>query len=548
MKKINFLLTITLCLILVIACFTGCGSKDNEVTNTEACDPVFTMTANGGVMGTSYDGVEQYLGIPYATAERFMMPEEISWEGYRSCLYYGNVSPQEGTLSTSNASQWNVFGTTGEMVSNEDCLNLNIWSSETESEELKPVIFWIHGGGFSSGSSHELTFYEGANMAKDGDVVFVSINTRLNYLGFLDLSAYGDEYKYSGNCGTADMVAAIEWVNINIEQFGGDTNNVTIVGQSGGGSKVTTLMGLPSAEGLFQKAIIQSGGTTQTTRTTEIAQGETEALLETLGLTSDDVEQLKTMPYEDLYAACSTVGIQVGPVVDGDYYPDGTFEMSKDIPIMVGNTMAELFSANTIGVWYYDFVQTPYPTVEDMTNMMISNMSDEDIDAAYEALYGENGETIKNKFMEVYPDHNPGEGLYVNNRISGMMGSMQIAIQMAEYGGTAYNYLETYAYPMFGGIPALHTNSDIPFFFRNLDDIQMFIAGDEENAYNLMETMSGAMLEFARNGDPSQEDLEWEPYNPETEPCMVFDTNTELRYQHDRELLEMMAEMAIPAW
>ena len=263
MTKSRLSLFVVLTLVVLM-----CGSVALAGTPTF---PVVAETTGGKVMGFNYAGVNYFYGIPYASAERFEMPQAVTWEGVRACLMHGEVAPQNKVVMN----RFDAMNYSAEMVENENsCLVLNIMTPNLDPEVKNPLSFdpWR---GFDTGASNEYVFYNGANLARSGDVVFVSVNHRLNVLGYLDLSAYGEEYRYSGNLGMLDLIFALQWVQDNIEQFGGDPNNVTIVGQSGGGSKVTTLMGMPVARGLFHKAVIQSGGS-KVTRTTEQAQAETE--------------------------------------------------------------------------------------------------------------------------------------------------------------------------------------------------------------------------------------------------------------------------------
>jgi para-nitrobenzyl esterase len=218
-----------------------------------------TNTESGKVRGYTHNGITIYKGIPYAQAARFMPPTKPkSWEGVRSSTTYGAVCPIiDPTTSVQDEGEFVFHHDWG--FPNEDCLVLNVWTPSITDGKKRPVMFWIHGGGFTNGSSQELPSYEGENLSKKGDVVVVSINHRLNVLGFLDLSAYGEKYKASANLSMLDMKAALEWVKNNAANFGGAPNNVTIFGQSGGGAKVNTLMAMPSAKGLFHKGINQSG-------------------------------------------------------------------------------------------------------------------------------------------------------------------------------------------------------------------------------------------------------------------------------------------------
>lgn len=207
-----------------------------------------TNTESGKVRGYIHNGIVTYKGIPYAIAERFKPATKVEpWEGVRSSTMYGPVAPLlTPTTQVQDESEFVFDHDWG--YTNEDCLRINIWTPSIEDDKKRPVLFWIHGGGFTAGSSQELPSYHGENLSKKGDVVVVSINHRLNILGFLDLSEYGEEYRESANNSILDIVAALQWVKTNISNFGGDPDNVTIFGQSGGGAKVNTLMAMPRAK------------------------------------------------------------------------------------------------------------------------------------------------------------------------------------------------------------------------------------------------------------------------------------------------------------
>jgi para-nitrobenzyl esterase len=243
MKKLTicFLMNLCFCIAVLAQLQTG---ENIAVTSTDA----------GKVRGYIHDNIYTYKGIPYAQAKRFELPSKpTSWQNVRSSMTYGPVAPLlDPTTSVQDESEFVYHHDWG--YTSEDCMRLNVWTPGINDGKKRPVMFWIHGGGFTAGSSQELPSYDGENLAKK-DVVVVSLNHRLNILGFLDLSAYGEKYKHSANLSILDIKAALEWVKTNIANFGGDPNNVTIFGQSGGGAKVNTLMAMPSAKGLFQKAI-----------------------------------------------------------------------------------------------------------------------------------------------------------------------------------------------------------------------------------------------------------------------------------------------------
>ena len=277
-------------------------------------------------------------------------------------MTYGPVCPMDPTTTVNDEFEFPFHHNWG--YTNENCLTLNVWTPGINDNKKRPVMVWFHGGGFTAGSYVELPSYDGENISRKGDVVLVSVNHRLNVLGFLDLSAYGDKYKSSPNAGLLDLVAALQWIKQNIAQFGGDPGNVTIFGQSGGGGKVTSLMNAPSAKGLFHKAIVESGSYLSGFTEQSISKRVTAALLEELQLQPSQVDSLQTISYERLNAAGKKAlskvaaamkaegktvpqfGLSWGPVLDGSFLPyqptdAAAIEIAKNVPMLVGSTKNE---------------------------------------------------------------------------------------------------------------------------------------------------------------------------------------------------------------
>lgn len=518
---------------IMLAGVAGITSADED----QVTSLTYAETSNGNIMGYCENGVHTFWGIPYAKATRFHMPENPdAWDGYKVCFLQGEVCPQNKTTMEAI----HFMAEAAEMVENEDkMLNLNIWTTSLEEEkDLKPVIVWIHGGGYSTGSSYEKTMYDGANLAKYGDVVFVSVNHRLNVLGYLDLSAYGDEYLYSGNLGIADLAFSLEWIQDNISNFGGDPNNVTLIGNSGGGSKITTLMSMPTAQGLFHKAVILSGGAAQITQTTEDTQAKAAEVLDKLNITSENIKDIETIDYSTLYAAYNEAGYVAGPTVDGDYIPTGTFEISKDIPLLTCNVLGEL-STNAGAIIFMNGSR------EMIESNDISKMTEESVKEKLTEKYGdaELASQIIEAYKTAYPGHNVGEVLYINNRITGMS-VMPICEAMESYGGTSYTAIQAASYPAFNGIVSIHTSGDMPLWFRTVDEISTWVSGETSKFETLSDQMSNALLAFVRTGNPSTESLTWEPWTSETDAIMVFDnTNgvtSSMRYHHEDELFTLI--------
>ena len=294
-------------LLILSSCGQTAGVKTADAQQAPgeiiaSSETAITETESGKVGGFLQDGIYIYKGIPYAKAERFMPPQPADkWEGVRSSRMFGPTCPQ-GKRAGWGADEHAFAFHWDDGYPGEDCLRVNIWTPGLNDGKKRPVMVWLHGGGYAAGSGQELPSYDGFNLAKKGDAVVVTLNHRLNVLGFLDLSAYGDKYAKSGNAGLLDLVAALQWVNKNIAAFGGDAQNVTIFGQSGGGGKVSTLLATPSAKGLYHKAIVQSGSMLRTMNA-KYSRRIGAAVMDELGLKASQIDELQKMPYERLLAA-----------------------------------------------------------------------------------------------------------------------------------------------------------------------------------------------------------------------------------------------------
>ena len=495
-------------------------------------DIAITQTQYGKVQGYVLDGVYTYLGIPYGAPtggeNRFMPPQKpAAWEGVRPALFYGNDAPQNmADKWQNNAStftdHWNYYDVS------EDCLNLNVWTPAPDSKK-RPVLVWMHGGGFAAGNSIEQDGYHGANLAGSGDIVFVSVNHRLNAFGFSDLSACGDPaFKNSGNVGVLDLVAALQWVHDNIANFGGDPGNVTIMGQSGGGAKVCDVISMPSAAGLVHKAVGLSGNAVSASD--PVASKAVGAAI--LKSVRGDVKKLQQMPWEEYYALAHKVAAEVGteamggfaPVADGEVLPAGTFFQdpqahSAKIPLMLCTTSSE-FSLSK-------------------ENAQMEAISAEDAIALIRDSFGQdNAEAVFKAFQAAFPEKKPIEiiNLIVANRAS------VLATADAKYKQAAPVYLALFDYnaPLFDGrIRAFHC-SDICYWFRNTDLMVTHTGGGAEPR-KVSDQMSAALLAFMRTGNPNCKEIpEWPAYTPEDAPTMIFSTKTEMRNAPDREALSLL--------
>ncbi len=514
-KAINLISIFTL---IVSLLFAGCSSKENPIDST-----VITTTS-GDISGSLENGIFAYKGIPYAKADRFMPPQAPDvWDGVRECTEYGPIAMQVSRSTDVNMDEKKSF-----------CVN--VWTPGLNDGKERPVMLWIHGGGFASGSSDMDVIFDGASLAQKGDIVVVSVNHRLNILGFLDLSACGEKYAKSGNVGMLDLVESLKWINKNIENFGGDPNNVTIFGESGGGGKVGTLMCMPAAKGLFHKAIIMSG-TLINIMNKEKSQAIGLALLDEFGLTKDEVGKLNEIPYGQLVAAgdsacAKTVGIRkVGsgivfgfdPTVDGvdllqQPFSPGFSGISSDVPLMIGTTFNELMR-NVYGE-------------KDMT-----------FEQARERLiktYGDKTDEYIELFAQSYPDFSPQDLLSIDTVFRP---NTIIAADAAAKGKSApvYSYLFGWKSPVNNGTRGSFHGLELSFVFSNID-LSESSTGNGQEAYELADIMSSSWLNFAKTGNPNVENKlpAWEPYTPENGTIMFFDNTCSIKNNHDRELMALI--------
>lgn len=503
---------------------------------SEASQPISVQTTTGFVYGQTFDGVNAFKGVQYGSAERFEQPAPVTpWEGYRRALQYGEVCPNGATLGSPY--EW-ATPSSGRQVENEVCQFVNVWAP-AKSRGAKPVVVFLHGGGFTNGASNELAYYDGSNMAKNQDVVFASLNGRLNVLGFTDLSAYGDAYANSGNAGMADLVLGLEWIRDNIAQFGGDPNNVTIVGQSGGAGKVLALMGMPAAQGLFDKAMAISGGAPG--RDQAAARAEASALFAQLGLADGDIEGLKNVPYPDLIAAASAIRMTYGPVVDGAYYPertvnaDGEFsELSRDIPLLMSSTFSE-FNTPVI----------PFETTtSDPTTLpqYRPNTPEPEVRQLLAEKYGADAEAIIAEFRRAYPGHELFDLLHIDPAPGVRDGALATATAKAnQQAAPVYVSLFSWVLPVWGGVPAWHTGGDLPFLFDNEEMVDYQIAGDEEGAERVAAAASGMLGGFARTGKVELRGVRSAAFTPDKPYTLQIDKKVEFRLGFDAKLRELIA-------
>ena len=528
---------LTVCLIMsmsIVAAFAQLQTGENvAVTATDA----------GKVRGYVHNTVFTFKGIPYAEAKRFEAPQKPKpWPGIRSSLTYGPVSPlMDPTTTVQDESEFVFHHDWG--YTNEDCLRINVWTPGLADGKKRAVLFWIHGGGYTAGSSQELPSYDGEALAKKGNVVVVSINHRLNILGFLDLSAYGEKYKHSANNSIIDIKAALEWVKANIANFGGDPGNVTIFGQSGGGAKVNTLMAMPSAKGLFHKAINQSGSFRMSMLEKSATQEIAAEVLKALNIQPEQVDSLQKVPFAQLSDAGKKAlkviadkmkaegktlppfGLSWGPSVDGEDLPyqlfsKEAFELSKNIPLMIGTVknefMASLFSGMS---------NAPL----DKITGYIKNQQKDKADAYIAAV------------KKAYPDDTKPSDL-IDVDVMFRPGAVNQANEKSALssGAPVYMYLFTWQSPVLDGkYKAVHC-MELAFAFNNIHRCEEMTGGTKE-AYALADKVSSAWINFAKNGNPNHKGLpNWTAYNASNTATMHFDNNCVVKQQMDKELFDLV--------
>lgn len=476
------------------------------------------QTEGGAIRGFLDEGVYTFKGIPYGEAERFMAPRPARWEGTRDCLEYGPTSMQPERRAPS------ITGPS-EAASGEDCLVLNVWSRGIGDGARRPVMFWIHGGGFSTGSgSRPLT--HGANLARRGDVVVVTLNHRLGALGHLYLKDLDPRFETSGINSFLDLVRALEWVRDNIEAFGGDPNTVMIFGESGGGGKVATLLTMPAARGLFSRAAIQSGIKCNNDRgvptvfgkhglTQEQAAHFRDQVLRKLGLGRHDFARLLELPAQEIADAQGEVeadNLVLGPVIDGTNLPRHPFDPDVaptmlDVPLIIGANGDE---------WYNYISAKPHFKGIDWEGVVQWSV-DWHLDRA-------TAERITAEYRKLFPAASP-EDLLTTICSDHMIRvpSVRVAgLRAAQGRAPVWHYSFTYDSPVSGkSVHAL----EIPFVFDNADATPL--TGDGEARYALAARMADAWVAFARTGNPNHEGLpEWPPYDPAAKETMVFDLET----------------------
>ena len=496
------------------------GARLRAASKVETASTVAVTTA-GKIRGTVEGKVHAFKGVPYGASTegsgRFQPPAKPRpWTDVRDALELGPAAPQvpSNLIPESMAQQPKTDGN-----GSEDCLHLNVWSPGLSGK--RPVMVWFHGGGYSAGSAN-WNMYNGANLAAKQDVVVVTVNHRLNVFGYLYLAELGGErFAQSSNVGMLDCIAALEWVRDNIAGFGGDPGNVTIFGQSGGGGKVSTLMAMPAAKGLFHRAIAMSGSAVKGEPRDRATKGA-EMFLAKLGLKANQVDELQKMPQAQLLQAMREVrGLQLNPVVDGRTLPGDPFDptapaITAGVPLMIGSTETEVTWNNRV-------------TFEPLDDAQLRDRiaASEHIEAA-----------AADRLIAVYKKGRPKASnldlfFIMSTDLSNFRsGTDTEADRKAALGkAPVYKYYFQWYSPVREGKLRSYHTLDIPFVFENVDIAQSMV-GTGADRYPLADKMSGAWAAFARSGNPNHKGIpNWRPFDETHRATLIF--NNECRAVND---------------
>lgn len=475
-------------------------------------------TRYGQLEGQPSKGVTSFLGIPYGGdtggKHRFLPPTLPSaWDGVRKADAFGPRCAQAPAPLAGDIGKILKLST---LPISEDCLVLDVWTPQAKPGGKRPVMVFLHGGGFFLGSGSD-PFYEGSNLARDSDVVVVTLNHRLTAFGYMALPEAGPAFADSGNAGMLDIVQALQWVKDNIDAFGGDPDNVTIFGQSGGGLKVTTLMTMPSARGLFHKGIIMSGPGLKAI-TPEEARLTSDAVLAKLNLTGKDIDALQALPMEELIAAAGG-GYRFGPVI-GPSLPNHPFDptvpvISADIPIMNGTTADEATS-NLISD----------PTWRAMDDAAL-------LERVTKMVGAEEAPGLIALYRKAAPEDKPMH-LWASISTDGTFTSAAIRQSdlKSEHRAPVYMYKVTWRSPVLDGVIRATHSGELPFAFNNID-VGSSMVGTGPQQEKMAQAMSKTFAAFARTGNPTVAGLTpvWPAYTADKRATLIYDN--ELKVVND---------------
>jgi len=496
-------------------------------------------TTNGKVRGFIHKDVYNFLGIPYGAntsgKNRFMPPQKPDpWNDIFPAVYWPNAAPQ--LLENFYSNRYLAFTDYWHYDDvSENCLGINVWTPGYKENTKRPVLLWIHGGGYTSGNSIEHPEYHGENLSRQGNIVFCSLNHRLGPLGFSNLAGVGGEkFAASGNVGMLDIVAALEWIRDNISNFGGDPGNVTIMGQSGGGAKVCTLTAMPSAKGLFHKAVALSGNTLSG-GLKDYSEKLGSYILKEAGLSASQIDKLQEMPWKDYYAFANNANAKLrtetgatgmmggfGPVADGIYIPQQPFfsgELSSEIPMIICSTVYE---------------RSPSSFDSSLENITFDKAKElAKTIRGFGVSLTENASNIIDAYAKSFPGKRPIEilSMALSNRLQ------TIKTADAKVRQQAPVYLAWFGWnpPVFDGrLRAFHT-MDIGFWFYNTD-VQISHTGGGARPRKLAAKMSDALVQFMKTGNPKGAGIpDWPKYTSANGETLILDDKCEVKNDPDRE-------------
>ena len=499
----------------------------------------FAETTSGRIYGLVNDGIRQFKGVPYGAptggSNRFKPPQKpVPWSGPRECIGYAQVSPQVPTPISHAYGlllQLDLAAAIGGI--GEDCLHLNIWTPGLRDGAKRAVMVSFHGGGFAIGSGNG-AIYDGAQLAKQGDAVVVTVTHRLASLGYLNLVDVGapEEFAFAGVAGLMDLVAALEWVRDNIAEFSGDPGRVMIFGQSGGGWKTSALLGAPSAKGLFHRAAVQSGSMLRVLTREESARISA-AFVGALGLTKDSIADIATLPWQQLVAAQTAIGaLAFGPVLDGIFLPHHPFDPaapaeSAGIPLIVSTTLDDA------GLFLNNF-----------------ELNENGLKAVLQTRYGDAGKAMlklyrggwsrRGKWHEKSP-------FLLQAQIVTDSGFRRFAYSQAERkavqgGAPVWMYQWDWAPPAYDGrFGALHA-IDVPASFGNVREA--IVGAGMSAGHRLCDQLSAAWVAFAKTGNPNNTLVpDWPAFEPKSRAVMIFDDPVRIVNDPNREIREFWNTM-----